>query len=166
MRRVDFLGPISVHKGLNCETRNVCFFGSLHTCSARLRVAFKLDTDSFFMARMRLVGRLSALRTVYSGNRTRFVGRLRTGRQYSLLGSKEYCKSPASKRNPLAFQPFFAPVTEVASGNGWVQRLLSLLTTDQVATDEALETRLVDSRCTSNKTLLVVISLRPNTICN
>lgn len=150
---VDYFGPFLVKQGRARAKRYGCLFTCMAIRAVHLEVAHTMEADSFLQCLLRFIARRGVPNTVRSDNGTNFVG-----------AQKALSKELAD----LGITWKFNPPGASHAGGVWerqirtVRRLLTGLMSEQVLTDEALQTLFCRVESLINGRPLTTVSTDPN----
>ena len=144
---VDYFGPFLVKIGRSNHKRYGCLFTCLQIRAVHLEVVHSMSTDSFMMALTRFVSRRGPPEVMFSDNGSNFVGASNELRRV-LQSLDDNGISDRLLRYNIEWR--FNPPGSSHRGGAWermirtVRRVLSSVTSQQVLTEEALLTYMVE----------------------
>lgn len=145
---VDYFGPFEVRIGRSMWKRYGCLFTCLRTRAIHIEVAHSLSTDSFLMALMRFIGRRGVPSVIYSDNGSNFVGAESELKRTLIELDQERIQRTLVGRG---IDWYFNPPSASHWGGIWermirtVRRIMQAVVREQVMTDEALFTYLIEA---------------------
>lgn len=160
---VDYFGPLFVKRGRNTVKRYGCLFTCLQTRAVHLEKSNSLETTSFINALRRFIGRRGMIKQMWSDNGTNLVGGERKMRK-SILEWNEHADE-FLKQNAIEWH--FQPPHASHMSGVWerlvksVKRTLYAVLGSTLASDEVLETTLIETERMLNSRPLCPVSDDP-----